>query len=339
MKVTENAAYRLMKTNLNNISNDLLNLRTQGATGLKLNKPSDDPASIRPVLTTRTQLRHTERYLETMGVSLDKMEATDGHLEHVENVLQRIKEIATNAISGSLSQEDMNSLADEAALLQEELLDAANAMIDGKYIFAGYQENTRPFIVNPNYNPDPSVPVPPPYNPLDSNTWPVLYRGDNNPSELEITPGEHLEVTLTGNNLFLGISDANWNTPPAASQSDTGRIDIFSTIQQLVESIRAGNIDNPAGAGGGIQAAIENLETAANQNRRLRSQQGTKMSRVDTAITHQEEVKGDLKQILSRYQDADAIQVFNEIVQQETAYEAALNVTSRISKISILDYF
>ncbi|PID55243.1 hypothetical protein CSB45_16375 [candidate division KSB3 bacterium] len=66
---------------------------------------------------------------------------------------------------------------------------------------------------------------------------------------------------------------------------------------------------------------------------------GNKAARIETTITYQKEVQFDLKQILSRYQDADIIEIFNDIVQQETAYQAALNVTSRISKISILDYF
>lgn len=339
MKVTENSTYRLMNTNLNRITNTLLELRTQGATGLKLNESSDDPSAIRPVLTTRTQLRHTERYLETMGVTSDKMQTTDGHLGHVENVLQRVKEIAINSVNGALSDSDMQTLADEVSQLKEELLDASNAMVDGKYLFSGYQETTKPFIRNPDYNADQTVPVPPPYDSTDSSTWPYLYMGDNNPTELEITPGELLEVNLTGNNIFLGISDTNWNTPPASSQSDTDRIDMFSVLERMEEAIRAGNIDDAAAAGGGIEAGIDNLELAADQERRLRSQLGTKATRVDSAITHQEEVEVDLAQILSRYQDADAIEVFNEIVQQETAYEAALNVTARVSRVSILDYF
>lgn len=83
----------MLQTNLGRVSNRLEDLRIQGATGIKLNKASDDPSAIRPVLTTRTQIMHTERYLETMGITLDKMQATDGHLEHVENIMQRAKEI------------------------------------------------------------------------------------------------------------------------------------------------------------------------------------------------------------------------------------------------------
>jgi flagellar hook-associated protein 3 FlgL len=334
MKVTENSTYRLMNTNLNRITNTLQDLRNQGATGLKLNEPSDDPSSIRPVLTTRTQIRHTERYLETMGVTFDKMQATDGHLEHVENIMQRAKEIGINAVNGAMSDSDLQTLADEVAYLREEMLDAANAMVDGKYLFAGYAEDTKPFVENPAY--DPAL-----YDPADSTTWRYLYQGDANPTELEITPGELLEVNLTGNNLFLGVSDANWvdGATPALNQPEAGRVDLFSVLTRLEEAIRDGNVDDPLGAGGSIQANIDNLEVAANQERRQRSRLGNRATRVEAAISHQETVLIDLQQILSRYQDADAIATFNEIVKQETAFQAALNVSSRVSKISILDYF
>jgi len=137
MKTTEGTTYRMLQTNLNRVTSRLEELRMQGATGIKLNKPSDDPSSIRPVLTTRTQIMHTDRYLETMGVTLDKMQATDGHLEHIENILQRVKEITINSINGAMSTEDRAIFADEVSQMKQELLDAGNAQVDGKYIFSG----------------------------------------------------------------------------------------------------------------------------------------------------------------------------------------------------------
>lgn len=346
MKATEGTTYRMLQSNLGRITTRLEDLRTQGATGIKLSKPSDDPASIRPVLTTRTQIMHTGRYLETMGVTQDKMQATDGHLEHVENILQRVKEITVNSINGIMSPQDMAVFADEVSNMKQELLDAANAMVDGKYIFAGYAENTKPFVENPNYNPNPPVdPLNPnpPYNPTDSTTWPYFFMGTPNPTELEITPGEFLESNLTGNDLFLGINNEAMQiggpSPPALYSSDPGRIDIFSVLTRTEEALRAGNVSDPLGAGGGLEEQLDNLDIAAEQNRRLRSQLGNKAARVDTAMLHQEDVKIDLHQILSRYQDADAIETFNEIVKQETAFQAALSITSKVSKISILNYF
>jgi len=335
MKVTENTTYRMLQTNLDRITNRLEDLRIQGSTGIKLNNPSDDPASIRPVLTTRTQLRTTERYLETMGVSLDKMQATDGHLEHVENILQRAKEIGINAINEANNVQDLGVLADEVSFLKEELLDSANGMVDGKFIFAGYQENTVPFVENTAYS-DAA------YDPADSTTWPIFYQGDGHPTQLEITPGEYMEVNLTGNELFMGINNtavqAGGPTDVTAYSSDPGGTDVFSALQRLEDAIRSGNVNDPALAGGGIEQGLDNIDIAADQNRRLRSQLGNRARRVESAMTNQENVSNDLEQILSRYQDADAIETFNEIIKQETAFQAALNITAKVSDISILNY-
>jgi flagellar hook-associated protein 3 FlgL len=551
MKVTDNSTYRLMQTNLDRITNDLLVLRNQGATGLKLNKSSDDPGAIRPVLTTRTQLQQNNRYLETMGQAGDKMAATDGHLAHVENILVRVKEISINSINSALSQADLSTLADEIAQMKNELLDAANAVVDGKYIFGGYKEKTVPFTKNDSY--DPAL-----YNVNDVTTWPYIYNGDNNPTKLEITPGEFINTNLTGNELFMGITnqiagtgyanpyqgqsmisgpigigtpgndititpvsgvpititgdpdltdsvgETNYagkvaalfsqpgtglvgtanaatanlgslsltdfvdtedtysldittggnsvsvtldgpsgsydytlngmasalaNTPGVTNLTPTsgtlsngvnydissgslvltgpsdgseielaetitdgvvtgtvptggitggsqtaygtvniatnsttnvdiagtglasvgltadsldgasGKIDLFTVLTRTEEAIRAGNVSDINGPGGSIQSQLENLDIAADQNRSLRSQLGSKAKRIDTAIAHQEDAKIDLKQILSRYQDADIIEVYNAIMQKENAFAAALNITSKISKISILDYF
>jgi flagellar hook-associated protein 3 FlgL len=323
MKATQGTTYRMLGSRLNDVALQLEELRSIGATGKKLNRPSDDPAAIRPVLNTRKQISNVERNLETMGKSLDTMQATDGHLEHVENIMQRAKEIMTNAINGSLNDEDRTVLADELVQLRKELLDAANGMVDGKYLFAGYEEDTIPFVENPTY--DPLT-----YDPNDSSTWPYLYQGDENTTSLEITPGERITVNLTGNDLFFGTS--TWDTTiPTNNSTDGGRYDLFLELTQAEEALRAN--DQAA-----MQTSMDDLEGAAEQNRRLRSQLGNRASRVETAMEYQEGVKVDLTQILSRYEDADAVEAFNAIVQQETAFQAALSVTAKVSEMSIHDF-
>ncbi len=551
MKVTEGQTYRMMQSNLNRITNGMQNLQTQASTGLKLNTSSDDPTAISPVLSSRTQIRETERYLETMGHTNDKLDSVDGHMAQVENILQRVKEIAINSVNAALSGTDREALANEVAELRKELLDTANAQVNGKFIFAGYKENTKPFTQNPDYDPDA-------YDVSDVSTWPYLYHGDHNSTQLEITPGEFLEASLTGNEVFLGISNkiveangytvpyqgepattsitdpspfsgagqdivitpnsgqiAATDTPitiPAADLTDSdnnyaakianrfnqpgtglianiqpaakdlgplsltgfdesagdsyqleitaggvsvpislngpgtnydytleglsyalantpgatditatsgtlgngvkydissgslvltgpdngaeieiaetitggsggigtspqtiygqvdiapsskqfvdisgpglahlgltaknldgaaGHVDLFGVLVRTEEAIRAGNNEDPNGAGGSIQAQIKNLETAANQERLSRSVLGARAQRVDAATMHQQDARTDLKKIISRYQDADIIQVYNDLLMQETTYRSALNVTGRVSQISILDY-
>lgn len=313
----------MLGSRLNDVAQQLEELRSIGATGKKLNKASDDPAAVLPVLNSRKQISNIERNLETMGKSLDTMQATDGHLEHVENIMQRAKEIMTNSVNGALNNDDLTVLADEMSQLRKELLDSANGMVDGKYLFAGYEEDTIPFVANPAY--DPTL-----YVANDSSTWPYLYQGDENPTSLEITTGERIMVNLTGNDLFLGTT--TWDPTTSTNNStESGRYDLFLELTQAEEALRAN--DQTA-----MQTSIDDLEGAAEQNRRLRSQLGNRASRVETTMDYQEGVKVDLTQILSRYEDADAIETFNAIIQQETAFQAALSVTAKVSQMSILDY-
>ncbi len=317
MKATQGTTYRMLNSRLNDVTTQLEELRNIGATGKKLNKPSDDPAAIRPVLNTRKQISNVDRYLETMGQALDTMQSTDAHLAHVENIMVSVKETAINAANGSLDSESLQVLSDKVGHLQQELLDAANATVDGKYIFAGYEEDTLPFTANPGY-------VAGAYDPNIAATWPFTYNGDANSTNLEITPGEQIQVSLTGNDLFFGDSDNDGVVDP-------GRINIFAVVTNVMEAIAAGDITR-------IEAEMDNIDAAADQNRRLRSQHGNRANRVETAIYHQEGVNVDLKKILSRYEDADAIESFNDIVQQETAFQAALSVTGKVSQLSILDF-
>lgn len=323
MKATQATTYRMLGSRLDDISRQLEDMRLMGTTNKKLNRPSDNPSAVGPVFNIRQQLAHVDRYVDTMGKSLDTMQATDSHLDHVENIMQQAKEIVTNALNGALNEEDRTVLADSLANLRKELLATANSSINGRYLFAGYQENTVPFAENPAY--DPLL-----FNADDSSTWPYLYQGDAHATTLEITPGETIPINLTGSNLFFGTT--SWDpADPTQNATEPGRYNLFVTLTRAEEAIRANSSDD-------MQASLADLEGAAQQNRQLRAQLGNRAARVETAMAHQEETRVDLQQILSRYEDADVFETFTAIMEQETALQAALSITSKVSQLSILNY-
>jgi flagellar hook-associated protein 3 FlgL len=51
-----------------------------------------------------------------------------------------------------------------------------------------------------------------------------------------------------------------------------------------------------------------------------------------------EDVRIDMQAMLSRYEDADLVETITNMTMQETAFKAALDITSRVSRLSILDY-
>ena len=450
MKSTQATTFRSLNTELNSINNQLEDLRLQAATGKKLNRPSDDPAAIRPVLSARTQIRSSERFIESMSTALDRLDNLDSYMDQAENLMVSAKETAINAINSSLSDSDLITLADKVGYIKTEMMSVANAQIGGQYIFAGFEEDTPPFT---------------------EENGVVVYNGDSNIKKLETAPGEYVKTNLDGASLFLGLTDLDgdglleqtgpnlfeeltnlerairgesgqvYNGSSQMPNNDIGYLDAANgdytpialdgagtplldgggnpiplTFQGEVVSLQpvttvdgdqltigeyndqfdpdivdysgtalgGAALDQPAyvlsdgslavvdatgmpvltdnagvhvtdGGGStiplviggdpiqlsvvpGLQSTLSTLETSADGVRSARSLMGNNAERIETSKGHMESVVIDLEQILSRYEDADLIDVITEITQTETALEAALNVTGKVGQLSILDY-
>jgi flagellar hook-associated protein 3 FlgL len=169
MKTTLASTYRSLNSEMNRLTSTLEDLRNQAATGKKLIRPSDDPAAIRPVLSARSQIRATDRFISSLSTAGDRLANQDTYLDQAENLMVRAKEVAINAINGSLSEADMKTLADEVGYIKTEMLSIANAQVGGQYIFGGYKEDTQPFVENGDV---------------------VTYAGDSNIKRLEASSGE-----------------------------------------------------------------------------------------------------------------------------------------------------
>jgi len=311
MRATQTTTYRSLQSFLDRTSDRLATLQLQAATGKRINRPSDDPTAISPILSARTQIQTSDRYIETIESGLDKTDGADGYMDSIENTLVRIKEISIASVNGSLSQTDMESYANEVHHLRESLLSDANAQIDGKHLFSGFMEQTIPFAPS-----NPALPI--------SSTNPVVYAGDFGSLEFEIAPNELLEVNVTGNSLMLGDLDNDGAT-------DAGAVDIFVLVTSLEEELQA---NNPAG----VAALIDPIEDAANQVRSQRSLKGNVGRRLEVARDHMEQIKIDMETFRSRFEDADILETITEMQQQEQSFEAALSVTGRVSELSILNY-
>lgn len=312
MRATQTTTYRSLQSFLDRTTDRLQTLQLAAATGKKLNRPSDDPTAISPVLSARTQIQTSNRYLETIETGLDRVDNMDGYLDGIENTLVRVREISIAAVNGSLSPQDRATYADEVAQLRTSLLDDANAQVDGKYLFAGFSEKTKPFSAT-----NPALPI--------SSTNPVVYNGDNGAQQFEISPSELVDVNLSGNTFMLGDLDNDLTYP------DAGGHDIFALVTNIEEALRNDNV--PA-----IDAELGNIEDAADQIRSFRSIKGNLGRRLETARDHMEQIKIDMEEFRSRYEDADILETVTSLTQQQQSFQAALNVTGKVSELSILDY-
>jgi flagellar hook-associated protein 3 FlgL len=377
MKATLGMNYRFMSASLEVMSNKLLELRHQAATGKKLNRPSDDPSAIRPVLNYRVQGQSTTRYLDHLSSAGGELKILDAVLGSIENIMVEAKITTTAAINSGANNADRQTYADKLVQLFDELLYAANTQVNGNYLFAGYEEETLPFVENNDYRFDFSTDAADYVeggelqvivdghlieadmiegdidaslnalidainlaaasasgHPLEGrlqqiepvegfagelhliSTGPVRYQGDDNIKSVEIEPGKAIDKQVSGRSLFLGNPEG---------------LDLFSVLKDIEHAMRNSDFEE-------MNKGLEKVEDAAEQVRRLRGRMGNNAWRIERAEMYLSDASIEFKSMISNYEDADVLDLFSRLVQHETAFEAALSVTTRISRLSILDY-
>ncbi len=311
MRATMGTTYRSLIGNLNRINYRLEDLRVQAASGKKLQRPSDDPSAIRPTLFARSDIMAAKRYSKTINAGLDRIQNQDYYLDNMTNIMVRAKEIAVASVNDSLNADDRITYANEVAQLRQELFDMGNAQFDGKYLFAGYQIHSQPLVDNPAYDPV-----------LDPR--PVIYQGDTGKMELETGPGEKTVINVTANELLLGDADNDGVTDP-------GGTDIFAALKNLEDALRANDTS-------AIEAQMPNIDNGMEQVSRHRSILGNNGSRLDEALGRMQDLDIRMQEVLSRFEDADLVETIANLQKQQSALQAALTVTGKISELSILNY-
>ncbi|GKV64867.1 MULTISPECIES: flagellar hook-associated protein FlgL [unclassified Sporosarcina] len=143
MRVTQSMLSNNMLRNLSNSYNNMGKLQEQINTGKRVNRPSDDPVSVMKSLGYGMTVDKVGQYQKNLGEVNNWLDSTDDALDGVGDVLQRAKELATNASNtGSMTKEDRDKIKIELDQMQQQLHDLANTKVGDKYIFSGTNTDT-----------------------------------------------------------------------------------------------------------------------------------------------------------------------------------------------------
>jgi len=274
MKVTQMSTYRSLNYQIEKSTRQRNDLYEQASTGKRVNRSSDDPAAIGPILSTTEELQKLDRYLETIGTTQNNLDIVDGHLDQVSSLLIRAKEIAISGSNSSNSEEDLKTLGKEVEQLKNQLLDIANAKVDGNYLFAGYADKTMPFSGDP-----------------------VVYNGTNDHKLVEVSAGQTVQTNLTGSELFTNPTDifATLNNLEAALNSgDHAAVaNQLDDIEKSAEQIRAARSQM-----GNINSHLDDVESLTEE---IKIQMKSRLSSYEDA-----DVVGVLTEIAKTEQSLEA---------------------------------
>ncbi|MCB9834138.1 MAG: flagellar hook-associated protein FlgL [Planctomycetes bacterium] len=123
------------------------------------------------------------------------------------------------------------------------------------------------------------------------------------------------------------------------SVSYGGTLDIFSALVAIRDGLR--NADSTSDVGAALNRVRSYLdEFDAGHNRLLEglSELGSLSSRLESAESRVDDLDVRLQELISKTEDVDISEAVIQMQQNETAYQSALLVTSRVNQLSLMNY-
>jgi flagellar hook-associated protein 3 len=115
----------------------LATLQEQATSGLRINRPSDDPATAFQVLQLQDDSSRITTFTSNLGSVIDARNTADGVFQDMNSTLARVKTLASQAASGTLNQANRTGMIQEIDPLLEQMVSLANTTFAGENLFGG----------------------------------------------------------------------------------------------------------------------------------------------------------------------------------------------------------
>lgn len=311
VRITQSMLLRTAMGNLTRQRSRLARAQEQASSGLRINRPSDDPVGVRLATRLRASQAATDQFLRNIGQSESRLRVMESALGESTEVLRRARELAIQGANDTLDAEARRALAAEVAALHDNLLAQSNTRFTGGHVFGGYASTAPAFSVSGSFVSGGAPPT-------------VSFDGDSNEIEIDVEPGMRVPTTLDGRRVFLGDGDGDGAT-------DAGRENLFDVLESLWQALDS---DDPVA----VRASLGRLDRAQTQINVERTRVGAVDTRVQSARARLSDAQVELSRRLSDAQDADTAEVLSDLVSQEAALRASLEASARVIQPSLLDF-
>ncbi|MGC8490245.1 MAG: flagellin [Syntrophobacteraceae bacterium] len=283
--------------NLNNQQETITDLSQEISSGKQLQSPSDNPESWAQAMNANQTVREYNSFISNVNFATGWGQETESALSTLTGLLSQAKQVGieANSASGAYSN---SALAQQMGSILTQALSVANTQYEGQYIFAGAQTATEPYSVDSSGN--------------------VAYSGDSGTvqvkTSLNAAGGGMTPVNLAGDAVF-------GNTTPQSNN-------ILNQIYFLQQAISGGDSTKISNATAVISSAFDNVNAQLSKMGSMVSALSTQSTALSTMVTNE-------KGVLSNLQDTDMASAATKLSQAQTAYQAALQVTSLLDNLNL----
>jgi flagellar hook-associated protein 3 FlgL len=303
MRISTNTFYDQGIHKITSIQADQSRLQGQIATGKRFTNPSDDPVAAARVLEISQQREMNATYANVRLIAKTNLETTEASLTNITNLLVAAQSTLVAAGNGAYSNLERGFVATDLKNSLDALVGLANTKdAYGTYLFAGYNSDIAPFT---------------------ASGAGATYNGDSNKQQLKVDAQRVMDVTVTGDELFL----ANGN-------------DVFATLNDIVNLLNTPITDatTQAAFSAGLATALSKMQTSVDNVMNVRAAVGAKLNELDTLDISGQDRDLQYAKSLSEIQDLDYAQALSEFSKNQIIMEAAQKSFASTAQMSLFDF-
>jgi flagellar hook-associated protein 3 FlgL len=202
MRVSTSGAFSSGLQLMQRLQSALDHTQRQISSGRRILTPSDDPIASSRALEIRESLSRLDQFDRNANIAQNRLSQEESALSSVNNVLQRVRELALQANNASQSNESRQMIAVEMREQLDNLVQLANQKDgNGKFLFSGNLDDTEPVVR------------------MGSS---FTYNGDQGQRYIQIGEGRQVADGDSGAAVFFGIRDGNGTFSTSAASANTG---------------------------------------------------------------------------------------------------------------------
>jgi flagellar hook-associated protein 3 FlgL len=269
---------------------------------------SEDPLAASFSLSLKSTQQTIQTFQETT-VSVDNwMNASDFGFQQMNDLSMKANNLVLGGLNDTIGASERTSMAEEINSILNQALDAANSSQDGKYIFAGFKTDVKPFtLIDHSQAPN----LDPLFNDPITGVYEVQYHGDN------------------------GLMQRSINIGQTVTQNVPGEAPFKEFLQRLVQAHEAlkSNQTTP------LRDALAGLQTTAAAMNEIQGASASRWRQVQSTSDFLDKSMQETTRMLSQNEDVNLAQGITELQKQQSNYQVVMEVTSRaISAMTLFDY-
>jgi flagellar hook-associated protein 3 FlgL len=202
MRISSRTLSDLFVAQLGRQQSALAQTQLQVSTGLRFNRPAEDPVGASQSLDLERAVDANAQYQANANLAANRLKLSESTIAAVGDTLQRLRELAVQASNATETAESRRMIATEVRQRLDGLLQLANTQDgNGQYLYAGYSTGTRPFAATPaGYQ----------------------YNGDQGQRLVQVGPGTLLADSDSGAAIFQLVRNGNGVFVAGADAANTG---------------------------------------------------------------------------------------------------------------------